>query len=228
MTFSNWRSLSLLSLLLTLLLQAGCTTAPTQETVANAEFKGTTWYLTDFINTDAQPIPTDLSATLILSQDTFAVNGSDGCNLFVGGYEMVAYEPQWLRFSRFASTRMACHTDMNASDDYLARLQSANRFEVIGQQLTLFKGASPLLILNTQPPKQAQLTFNYQCEQTPLKVTFDDQYARIIWQGQHHQLSRVISASGAKYQNSDITFWGKGEQAFLILPDESIACQVER
>lgn len=228
MTFSKWHLLPILSLLFTLLLQAGCTTVPTQEPVKNAELKGTTWYLTDFFDKNTQPQTTDLKATLVLSKDVFSVNGTDGCNLFVGGYEMVAYEPQWLRFSRFASTRMACHTDMDTSDRYLSLVQSANHFEINGEQLTLYKGLEPLLKFNTQLPKQPAETLSYVCEQTPLKVTLKDDNASLIWQGQQHQLHSVISASGAKYQNNEVTFWSKGEQAFLIFPEQSIACQLER
>lgn len=62
----------------------------------------------------------------------------------------------------------------------------------------------------------------YQCGAVPLMVTQSTQQdaVTIILDGKLRTLSQSISASGAKYDDGEYTFWSKGNSATVFKNDE--------
>ena len=71
---------------------------------------------------------------LILAEGKMQVSGSGGCNRFTGGFTL---EGDRLRFSRMASTMMACVDGMEQEGRFLADLAKVARYRIVGDQLEL-------------------------------------------------------------------------------------------
>ena len=71
---------------------------------------------------------------LVLDATTHRVNGSGGCNRLSGGYEL---EGEHLKFTRMASTMMACPSGMETEQKFLAALEQVKKWKVAGRQLDL-------------------------------------------------------------------------------------------
>lgn len=70
--------------------------------------------------------------------------GNGGCNGFGGSYEV---EGSAIKFGNIISTMMACELEnrMTIEQGFLGALQNADRFEIAGNKLILFKGNDKLL-----------------------------------------------------------------------------------
>lgn len=113
----------------------------------------TSWQLTTFGPTGAEtPVVADSIVTLAFSADGTA-GGNTGCNSYGGDYTV---EGNTLSFGELVSTLMACADQavMAQEQAYLAALQSAARFEVTADNLTIWydDGNSQL---NFAPPTVA-------------------------------------------------------------------------
>lgn len=71
---------------------------------------------------------------LILAEGNTQVSGSGGCNRFTGGFTL---EGDKLRFSRMASTMMACVDGMEQEGRFLADLAKVTRYRIAGDRLEL-------------------------------------------------------------------------------------------
>jgi putative lipoprotein len=71
---------------------------------------------------------------LILAEGKTQVSGSGGCNRFTGGFTL---EGDKLRFSRMASTMMACADGMEQEGRFLHDLARVARYRIVGDRLEL-------------------------------------------------------------------------------------------
>ncbi len=97
----------------------------------------TSWHLTTLGPAEAEtPVVADSPATLTFSADGTA-GGNTGCNSYGGDYTV---ESDTLSFGEMVSTLMACADEavMAQEQAYLQALQSAARFEVTADHLTIW------------------------------------------------------------------------------------------
>lgn len=97
----------------------------------------TSWQLTTFGPAGAEtPVVADSTVTLAFSADGTA-GGNTGCNTYGGDYTV---EGDTLSFGEMVSTLMACADEavMAQEQAYLAALQSAARYEVTADHLTIW------------------------------------------------------------------------------------------
>jgi putative lipoprotein len=83
---------------------------------------------------------------LILAQGKMQVSGSGGCNRFTGGYTL---EGDTLRFSRMASTMMACVDGMEQERRFFSDLAKVARYRIAGDQLELLDDSGAAVLLFT-------------------------------------------------------------------------------
>lgn len=103
----------------------------------------TYWKLTRLQNqpvlvSDGQREP---SLTLSSGNDP-RVSGSDGCNRIIGSFQLKANK---LKFSKMASTMMACDGGMDTAQRYHGMLEQVRFWRIQGQYLELFDKDSKLL-----------------------------------------------------------------------------------
>lgn len=93
---------------------------------------GTSWRLEDLLG---RGVVENAEATLEFPEEG-RVAGKGSCNRFFGPVEITG---QSIRLSRLGSTMMACpEATMNQERDYLAALESAERFELQGSVLRIY------------------------------------------------------------------------------------------
>ncbi|BBP44426.1 META domain-containing protein [Thiosulfativibrio zosterae] len=203
-----------------------CSLNSEKPVVQNVPLKGTTWHLTHQYDPKTfDAIGVDIQASLVLSDAGFSISGSDGCNRFVGAYQGAQSADGRLSFSRFSSTRMACIHHAEQSQAFMAALKGVTELELYGKILTLYQGNKPLLRFSPEAPAKQVQRVNYRCGTTDLKVHFEDQTAYLNWLDEEQILPYVLSASGTKYMNNQLTFWTKGRKAFLIWDKQNLACE---
>ncbi len=79
-------------------------------------------------------------------QGSGTVSGSGGCNRFNGGFTL---EGDQLRFSKMASTMMACADGMEQEGRFLKDLGRVARYRITGDQLELLDDSGATLMLFT-------------------------------------------------------------------------------
>ena len=75
------------------------------------------------------------------------VSGSGGCNRFNGGFTL---DGDQLRFSKMASTMMACADGMEQEGRFLKDLARIARYRIAGDQLELLDDSGATLMLFTR------------------------------------------------------------------------------
>lgn len=78
--------------------------------------------------------------------------------------------------------------------------------------------ALPLFISSCANTVEVEESIKYRCGTEIIKVDFlEDDTAILNLNGTNYALSRVVSASGAKYQGekTDLIFWNKGRKSYL-------------
>jgi len=95
-------------------------------------FKGIVWRANQFSNTK---IPSQLNIKVVFTADD-TVYGFSGCNNFSGKYQQQANQ---LSIKPLASTRKMCATGNKEEQRFLENLQNAERAEVNGNKLQLFR-----------------------------------------------------------------------------------------
>lgn len=187
----------------------------------------TSWHLTTFGPTGAEtPVVADSTVTLAFSADGTA-GGNTGCNSYGGDYTV---EGDMLSFGEMVSTLMACadETVMAQELAYLAALQSAARFEVTADNLTIWYddgnrqlNFAPQTMAAQEPPAADEpaavvgdemaerVEFETGATETTLSGTIaagsDKQYALAASAGQTVRVQTV--SAGAPV---DITVYGPG------------------
>jgi heat shock protein HslJ len=108
-----------------------------QVSLTNSQLSGSEWRLTSFGPLGRETaVVQGTTVTLNFSSDGNA-SGSTGCNSYRGTFRV---QGSGIAFSRLVSTRRAC-IDPRANQQeqrYLAALESANRFRLAGDRLTLY------------------------------------------------------------------------------------------
>lgn len=113
------------------------TAASTPPTAEANVLAGTGWQLIDMeVGGNATPVVSGSHVTLEFSNDGQAT-GDAGCNSYGGSYSV---DNDLIRFGEVVSTEMACTESnlMAQEQQVLQALSSADRFEVRGDQLTLW------------------------------------------------------------------------------------------
>jgi heat shock protein HslJ len=141
---------------------------------ANLPLEQVQWTLESFGGPAAQqPLPAGLEITALFvanqdneAEDTDAeeadafdgaVSGSSGCNNYSAGYQT---ELRQLTFGPAATTRMACPpAEENAEQAFLAALETAEQYQILGDQLRLFYDGGEQVI-------------TFRANRTPLEETY--------------------------------------------------------
>jgi membrane-bound inhibitor of C-type lysozyme len=65
----------------------------------------------------------------------------------------------------------------------------------------------------------------YQCDDESVKLNIiNNSEAELIFNNKVHVLNHEKSASGNKYINEEVLFWGKGNEAMLIIAGKKRQC----
>jgi copper homeostasis protein (lipoprotein) len=99
------------------------------------ELAGPEWQLIGLGDTTIEVDEDQRRPTLVFSTDELRVAGFGGCNRLLGGF---ATHGDQLRFSRTASTMMACPVGMDLEQALLQALGSTDRYRVLGHHLDLY------------------------------------------------------------------------------------------
>jgi putative lipoprotein len=113
--------------------------------------RGAYWKLTRLGDSPVQAGEPQREPHFILAQEkdekgSGTVSGSGGCNRFNGGFTL---EGDQLRFSKMASTMMACADGMEQEGSFLKNLASVARYRITGDQLELLDDSGATLMLFT-------------------------------------------------------------------------------
>ncbi|MDP2227731.1 MAG: META domain-containing protein [Moraxellaceae bacterium] len=150
---------TLLSVAVLVLLVAGCQPTPTSAPSATATttdisaapvstttgadaapaLQETDWKLVEM---RGAPLPGPRLPTLQLAVTESRASGDGSCNRFFGGYELKA---ETIRFSRLASTMMACADTMEQERNYLAALAEVTAWRIKAARLELLQGNTVVL-----------------------------------------------------------------------------------
>jgi len=104
--------------------------------------ENTYWKLTNLGNTPVPAASEQREPHFVLDSQTRRVSGSGGCNRFTGSYEL---NEDHVKFSKLASTMMACPEGMDTEKAFLQALEQVNTWKIGGQQLELFDAAGNLI-----------------------------------------------------------------------------------
>jgi heat shock protein HslJ len=143
----------ILGILMLSIFLAGCTSQPatptpvvTQPIATQSPIVGV-WDLTSYNNGQGaiQTVITG-SQTTANFQANWIVAGSAGCNQYSAGYTTTA--SNGITVAQPTTTLMACQNNvMQQETQYLSMLQKATKFEVSGDQLTLFDSSGTKLLI---------------------------------------------------------------------------------
>lgn len=104
--------------------------------------EGREWQLVEMPDTDLT-IPKDKPPTLYFDHKEKRITGFAGCNRFFGAYQRTG---DALTIGPLASTRMSCGDLDLLEQAFLNKLAKVQHWQVMGHQLSLFKGQQVLLI----------------------------------------------------------------------------------
>lgn len=151
------------------------------------------------------------------------VAGSTGCNRYAGA---ATIQGEAVSFGQLASTRMACEPAlMEQEHKFLKALAEIRRYRVDANGLLHLEGANgePLMRLAPMAPEVLRKpgaavparprTLVHACDGTEFLVRVGESEVALRLPGRTVVLPQVPSASGAKYQEGDVLFWSKGNQA---------------
>lgn len=94
------------------------------------------------INTPKESFDVNGKAFINFNDEKQSAGGNGGCNSFGSN---IVVDGNAIQFSNIFSTKMYCQEVQAAEDAYLANLAKANRFEIIGGMLSLYKNKEILL-----------------------------------------------------------------------------------
>ena len=103
------------------------------------------WILSAYYTGNAWEGTNSKSAYLTIARDLKGFSGTGGCNRLRGNLEANGTN---VTFSQIISTKMACDK-LQAETRFIEALGKANRFDIVGGELTLFDGQTPLMKLES-------------------------------------------------------------------------------
>ncbi|MEN3931550.1 META domain-containing protein [Microvirga sp. W0021] len=172
-------------------------------------------------------VTADIETTLNITEDG-KVNGSGGCNRYVGSADI---QDDTISFSQMASTRMACMEPAMAREQtYLKALETVKGWKIEDGKLVLIDSEKKPVIVLHKLEKQTSITIEvpgnievnrttatYTCGDVPVDVTYinADPHALAVLSVKNKTviMSNVIAASGAKYAGGQYTWWTQKEGA---------------
>lgn len=170
------------------------------------------------------------------------VSGVAGCNNYFGTIASVESDGE-VMFSQMGSTRRACEPAlMDQEQKFLHAMATIDSYRVEQDtRLLLFDVDGNLRVRATlnegedAPPEQvpqdavASRESVFHCDESmKLRAEFvgpDTLTIQFEGSGESSILSRVRSASGARYQNARYEFWNRGEEARLTDEGQEFHCQ---
>ena len=105
------------------------------EPFTQAELGGPEWQLIGLGEALLELEENQRRPNLVFSPDDLRMAGFGGCNRLLGGF---AAHGEQLRFSRTASTMMACPVGMDLEQALLGALEATDRYRVLGHHLDLY------------------------------------------------------------------------------------------
>jgi len=127
-------------------------TTPARAPLARPELRGTLWRLQALQdgNTPTLLQPPGKAVELLFAADSERVSGSGGCNRLIGGFQLTGEQ---LRFSRLASTQMACEPAAMAFERrFVEALEQVRRYSIDKRNLLLQDERGRTLLLFTANP----------------------------------------------------------------------------
>lgn len=119
---------------------------PIEPTAApeNVDLENTSWKLVSFGQGDVETPVIEGSNLTLTFEPEGEMGGEGGCNSYGGSYQI---EGQEITFEEIASTLRACAEDvLNQQEmDFLQALNQVDRFDLAGDNLTLFYGEQGVL-----------------------------------------------------------------------------------
>jgi uncharacterized lipoprotein YbaY/heat shock protein HslJ len=115
-----------------------------------AKLENTRWKLVELNGNPVTPVSPRQEAYLELESKGKRLAGSGGCNKILGGYELTGDQ---LRFTKVASTRMACIKGMETEQEFLKALEATTGFKLSGDNLELYADGKLLAKLESKRVK---------------------------------------------------------------------------
>lgn len=210
---------------------------PAVKATAGMGLSDTSWHVKSIDGDDIV-----FNAMITMAFEDGRVSGVAGCNNFFGTIASVENDGD-VMFTQMGSTRRACEPAlMDQEQKFLHAMAAIDAYRVEQDtRLLLFDADGNLRIRGTlneskdvktgQVPQDAVASHEsvFHCDELkgvrvqfvgPETITmqFDDS-------GESSILSRVRSASGARYQNARYEFWNRGEEARLTDEGQEFHCQ---
>jgi membrane-bound inhibitor of C-type lysozyme/heat shock protein HslJ len=203
-------------------------------TVSLDDLMGTNWVLTELA--PDQPLVPDTEITASFVDGT--LTGSAGCNNYNAAVSSDG--GQTLTVGPAASTMMACPDPIMTQEiAYLTALQGATQWGYVTGQLVIsymgedgsfgtfyFASADGETEGGTNEESGSNvIDVTYACaDDVTIEAVFDNdtRTATVTLPEGTLDLPQVEAASGARYSDGTTTFWTKGDEAFVMVDDETV------
>ena len=198
---------------------------------------GPTWRLVEMTLPDGTVLRPEADDDLTLTFDADGrVSGRADCNRFGGSYTLGA--DGRLRLDQVVSTLMACPAP-SQGEAFLRLLNGVNHASVAGGQLSLRGAAGEMLLARVDDlgmaPQPTGRTLVYSCDGDAFAFRIRTGPGEIaLWLparfgSRYLVLGQVRAASGARYQDGDVTVWTNGDEALLEVDGETFdGCRLQR
>lgn len=210
--------------------------ATVSESASAGRLDNTSWHVKAI---DGDDIIFNAMITIAFEGDR--VSGVAGCNSYFGS---IASSGSDVMFSQMGSTRRACEPAlMDQEQKFLHTMATIDSYRIEQDtRLMLFDVDGNLRVRATlnegeesaqteQVPQDAVASHEsvFHCDESiAMRVKFvgpETITMQFDESGESTILSRVRSASGARYQNARYEFWNRGEEARLTDEDQEFHCQ---
>ena len=198
---------------------------------------GPEWRLVEMTLPDGTPLRPEPGDDLTLTFDAEGrVSGRAGCNRFGGSFTLGAEGR--IRLDQVVSTLMACPAP-SQGEAFLRLLNGVDHASVAGGQLSLRGAAGEMLLARVDDlgmaPQPTGRTLVYSCDGDAFAFRIRTGPGEIaLWLparfgSRYLVLGQVRAASGARYQDGDVTVWTNGDEALLEVDGETFTgCQLQR
>lgn len=192
------------SIAMIILILAGCNSSDSSDNNANEDSNGsstpigdTYWELTKLEGTMVdQSATTGEKVHFILNTTDETVSGYSGCNLFTGNFTLE--EGNRIKFSKIASTRMACPDATINESEVLNVFNLADNYTMDGDQLTLNVGKrAPLAVFKKVTPENRVIEKHWKLKTLEgQEVEMADNQEKEIYFMLHKDENRVTGFAG--------------------------------
>ena len=118
---------------------------------------------------------------------------------------------------------MLCYSHTNKTD----KSSKNSGLKVNGGLMKVYFAILACLLSLTACSDQ-QISTTYLCDKHTVKlIAINQKNAELTFNNHTYLLNRERSASGNKYINEDVLFWGKGNNAMLIIAGKKYQCVTE-